>query len=185
MSELFDLFIGFGRAGLFGFGGGPSMIPLIQVEVVEVYRWLTPTEFLDAFAFGNALPGPIATKLAGYVGYQVAGIAGAMVALLGITAPTIVAMVALAGFYLRYRESALMINFLRGVRPVVIALLMLVVWDFAPSALGHPERWLANWPLVTLALAAFIATLRYKVHPALLIVIGGLLGILFLRGWQV
>ena len=53
------------------------MIPLIQEEVVNAQAWLTQDEFVDAFAFGNSLPGPIATKIAGYVGYQVAGVGGA------------------------------------------------------------------------------------------------------------
>jgi chromate transporter len=170
--------VAFARVGLFGFGGGPSMIPLVRVEVVEIHGWLTRAEFLDAFAFGNALPGPIATKLAGYVGFQVAGVLGAAVALLGITAPTIVAIVALASLYLRYKDRAFVQDFLSGVRPVVVALLALVVWDFAPSALLAFDAWLANWPLWLIALLALAATLRFDLHPALLIVLGGGAGLL-------
>jgi chromate transporter len=176
--ELLTLFVAFARVGLFGFGGGPSMIPLVQVEVVEIHGWLTRTEFLDAFAFGNALPGPIATKLAGYVGYQVAGVAGAAVALLAITGPTIVAIIALASLYLRYKDRAFVQDFLYGVRPVVVALLALVVWDFAPSALLALEAWWANWPLWLVTAAALVTSLRTDVHPALLIVLGGGAGLL-------
>jgi chromate transporter len=183
MTELLELFYSFAKVGLFGFGGGPSMIPLIQAEVVEVRGWLSRPEFLDAFALGNALPGPIATKLAGYVGYQVAGISGAIMGLLGITLPTILAMVALASVYTRYRDHLVLVNFLRGVRPVVVALLAMVVWDFAPSALGRPAEWLENWPLLLLVAVSLVLTLRFKVHPALLIVLGGLAGVLFLGGY--
>ena len=185
MSDLLELFYAFARVGIFGFGGGPSMIPLIQAEVVETREWLTRAQFLDAFAFGNALPGPIATKLAGYVGYQVGGIAGALAGLLGITAPTIAAMVALAGAFARHRDHPAVANFLRGVRPVVVALLLLVVWDFAPEALGDVASWPGNWPLLLITLAALVLTIRFKVHPALLIVAGGLFGMLFLRGWTI
>jgi chromate transporter len=175
--ELWELFVSFGRAGLFGFGGGPSMIPLIQVEVVELRGWLSPQAFLDAFAFGNALPGPIATKLAGYVGYQVAGAAGAFVALLAITAPTIAMMLALAGAYARYRERRLVQSFLAGVRPVVVALLALVVWDFLPTAfLVDDDPW-RNLPLVGITLGSLYLALRRDPHPALLIVVGGVLGL--------
>jgi chromate transporter len=180
MTALLELFYSFAKVGLFGFGGGPSMIPLIQVEVVQVRGWLTREEFLDAFAFGNALPGPIATKLAGYVGYQIAGIPGAAAGLLGVTVPTIIAMIALASFYARFREHPAMRSFLKGVRPVVIALLLLVVWDFAPSALGMPPEWAANWLLWLLVALAFVLTVRFNIHPATLIVAGGLIGILFL-----
>ncbi|MBA2666244.1 MAG: chromate transporter [Trueperaceae bacterium] len=179
MTDLLDLLISFARAGIFGFGGGPSMIPLIQVEVVDLRGWLTPAEFLDAFAFGNALPGPIATKLAGYVGYQVAGFAGAMVALLAITAPTIVAMLALASLYERYRHTRIVRDFLGGVRPVVVALLAVVVWDFAAPALLPSGATASDWPLWLIAAAALVATLRTSLHPALLIVLGGVTGLVF------
>lgn len=178
--KLLELLISFGRAGLFGFGGGPAMIPLIQVEVVELRGWLTRQEFLDAFAFGNALPGPIATKLAGYVGFQVAGWPGATVALLALTMPTILIMVALGSAYVRYKDHLAVVRFLRGVRPIVIALLLLVVWDFAESALGPPSSWLANWSLWLLAIGSFVASVKLRVHPALLIVVGGFFGMVFL-----
>lgn len=178
MIDLWELFVSFGRAGLFGFGGGPSMIPLIQVEVVELRAWLSPQAFLDAFAFGNALPGPIATKLAGYVGYQVAGVAGAFVALLAITAPTIVLMLALAGAYARYRERRLVQSFLAGVRPVVVALLALVVWDFLPTAFLVDDDLWRNLPLLGITLGSLYLALRRDPHPALLIVVGGVLGLL-------
>jgi chromate transporter len=179
--EILRLFYAFAKVGVFGFGGGPSMIPLIQEEVVEVQGWLTRDEFLDAFAFGNTLPGPIATKMAGYVGYQVAGIFGATAGLLGITVPTIIAMIALGSLYLRYRDSTVFTGFLRGVRPVVIALLALVVYQFAPRAFGTPQQWLGNWFLWLLAIAAFALSIRFNAHPALLIVAGGVIGIVFLR----
>ena len=178
MTDVWEVFVSFARAGLFGFGGGPSMIPLIQVEVVELRGWLSRDAFLDAFAFGNALPGPIATKLAGYVGYQVAGVAGAAAGLVGITVPTILAMIALASAYARFRDHELVRRFLAGVRPVVVALLALVVWDFAPSALAVAPVWWANLPLWAIAAVTVWVSLRRDPHPALLIVVGGLLGLL-------
>lgn len=157
------------------------MIPLIQEEVVEIQGWLSQEEFLDAFAFGNSLPGPIATKMAGYVGYKVAGIAGATMGVIGVAVPTVIAMIALGALYLRYRENPVFASFLKGVRPVVIALLALVVYEFAPKAFGLPPQWLANWALWLLAILAFALAARFNVHPAVLIVVGGVVGILFLR----
>lgn len=180
--EILRLFYSFAKVGLFGFGGGPSMIPLIQEEVVEIQAWLTREEFLDAFAFGNALPGPIATKLAGYVGYKVAGPGGALSGLLGMTLPTILAMLALGSLYFRFRDAPQVMGFLRGVRPVVVALLLMVVWQFVPSAFGPPSQWLSSWALWLLAAAAFVLAVFYNVHPALLIVAGGLLGVYLIRG---
>jgi chromate transporter len=179
-NRLVALAAAFGRVGLFGFGGGPSFIPLIQREV-EAHGWLTREAFLDAFGFGNALPGPIATKLAGYVGYRVAGWPGALVALLALTGPSIVAIVALAALYARYREADLVVGFLTGLRPVVIALLLLTVLAFVPSALGPPRAWRANLLPWGIALAAFVVALTLDIHPGLLILAGGLTGLLARR----
>jgi chromate transporter len=171
-----ELAAAFGRVGLFGFGGGPSFIPLIQREV-EAHGWLTKEEFLEAFAFGNALPGPIATKLAGYVGFRVAGWSGAGVALLALTGPSIVAMVALAALYVRYQDADAVVGFLTGLRPVVIALLVLTVLAFVPSALGAPRAWRGQWLPWCIAVGAFLAALTLGVHPGLLILAGGIVGL--------
>src|SRR5690606_17857743 len=88
LRELWDLFVAFTRAGLFGYGGGPGSIPLIKREVVDIYHWMTDEQFAEALAFGNALPGPIATKLATYVGFHVAGTPGAVAGVAGIVLPT-------------------------------------------------------------------------------------------------
>lgn len=174
--RLLDLTVAFGKVGLFGFGGGPSFIPLIEREVAA-HGWLTREDFLDAFAFGNALPGPIATKLSGFVGHRVAGWPGAAVALLALSAPTIVAMVALAALYAQYREATAVEGFLRGLRPVVIALLVLTVTGFAPSALGALRAWRTNAFRWLVFIAAFVAAVALDVHPGLLIVAGGLAGL--------
>jgi len=179
--QVLNLFVAFVKVGVFGFGGGPSMIPLIQQEVVEAQGWLSKEEFIDAFAFGSTLPGPIATKMAGYVGYQVAGIPGAIAGLLGVTVPTIVAMILLGTLYLRYQKNPAIDGFMKGVRPVVIALLALVVYQFAPKALGTPEVWASNWFLWLIAIGAFAASIVLNIHPAFLIVLGGIVGIVFLR----
>lgn len=179
--ELLRIVWSFTKVGVFGFGGGPSMIPLIQEEVVEIRSWLSQEEFLDAFAFGNALPGPIATKMAGYVGFKVAGWPGAAAGLIGIAVPTILAMIALAGLYARFRDLGSVEAFLKGVRPVVIALLALVVWQFAPKALGAPSQLASNLLPWTIAIAAFVASVRLGIHPAYLIVAGGAAGLVWMR----
>src|SRR5690606_38965392 len=184
-----ELFISFARVSLFGFGGGPSMIPLGRAEVVEGRGWLTPEAFLDAFAFGNALPGPIVTKLSAYVGHQVAGWPGAAAALAGATLPTMLLILLAVRLVLRGKENQWLRAAIDGIRPVVVALLLLVAWDFAPRALGLAAAagldadLLAavgrSWPLWAIAAASLVATVRFKVHPVPLIVVGAALGVLF------
>lgn len=186
-----ELFISFARVSLFGFGGGPSMIPLVRAEVVEGRGWLTPEAFLDAFAFGNALPGPIITKLSAYVGHQVAGWPGAAAALAGATLPTMALILLAIRLVMHGKENPWLRAAIDGIRPVVVALLLLVAWDFAPRALGiangagaGPDAGLvaavrAAWPLWAIAIASLIATVRFNVHPVPLIVVGAALGLLF------
>ena len=70
MQEVFVLFYAFAKVGILGFGGGHSIIPLIQVEVVNNYKWLNIGEFTDALAMANSLPGPITTKMSSVGGIQ-------------------------------------------------------------------------------------------------------------------
>ena len=165
------------------------MIPLVRAEVVEGRGWLTPEAFLDAFAFGNALPGPIVTKLSAYVGHQVAGWPGAAAALAGATLPTMLLILLAVRLVLRGKENQWLRAAIDGIRPVVVALLLLVAWDFAPRALGLAAAagldadLLAavgrSWPLWAIAAASLVATVRFKVHPVPLIVVGAALGVLF------
>jgi chromate transporter len=170
----------FGRVGLLGFGGGPAFIPLLQREV-EAAGWMSREDFVDALAFGNALPGPIATKMAGHVGHRVAGVAGVVVANLALIVPTVVMMLALASAYLLYRDHPAVAATLTGIRPVVIALLLATVLQFLPAAWGRARDWRANWPTYPLAVVAFAAAAWGGVHPAILIVVGGAVG-MALRG---
>lgn len=179
LARLLALTVAFGRVGLLGFGGGPSFIPLIEREVLA-RRWMTRDAFLDAFAFGNALPGPIATKLAGYVGYRVAGAVGAAVALLALSVPTIVAMALLALVFVGGPDLPAMERFLAGLRPVVITLLVMTVVGFAPSALGGADARERAWRW-GIALGAFALGAFVDVHPAFLIVAGGALGLVLAR----
>ena len=80
----------FTKVGILGYGGGPSMVPLVKAEVVDLYGWMTDTEFADALAMGYALPGPIATKIAAVVGFRVGGVLGSIAALAGMVLPSLV-----------------------------------------------------------------------------------------------
>ena len=178
MTILWQLFISFTRASLAGFGGGPSMITLIQNEVVDLRGWLTSTELLDAYAFANTLPSPIATKLAAFVGYQQAGYAGVAAALIGVSIPTAILTIGVAALFLRYRENKLLVRFLLGVRPVVLALLMYVVWHFMPETFGHSvKEWLGNWHLLLMAAVSVVLLVRFKLHPLPLIIGGAIIGL--------
>ncbi|MDP2309797.1 MAG: chromate transporter [Pseudomonadota bacterium] len=161
------------RIGLFGFGGGPSVIPLIRHECVERYGWMTDAELLDALAFGNALPGPIAVKLAAHVGMHAGGAVGCAVALAALNIPSIAMMLALAALYSRYRDAPGVAGAMAGVRPAVVGLLAYTAWSLAPDGVRNTSGGL-------LAGAAF-AALLFKVHPAVVMAAAMGIGALFLR----
>jgi len=160
-----QLFLAFLRIGLLGFGGGPSMIPLVRAEAVTRYAWMNDEEFGDVLAIGNTLPGPIATKMAGYIGYRVGGVVGCVNAVLAVILPCIVAMVLLLGLFTRYRDQRWIQGMSEGVVPVVMIMMAQLTWDFwqkSRAALG----WIA-----TLFMGLVAGGLIYwlDVHPGLVI----------------
>ena len=95
MKKHWHIFIAFFRVGMLGFGGGPASIPLIQREVVQKYHWMDDEEFSDILAIANTLPGPVATKLAGYIGYRVSGWIGMLNSLIASVIPTVILLIIL------------------------------------------------------------------------------------------
>jgi chromate transporter len=146
------------------------MIPLMQAECVNA-GWVTEEQFLEGLAAGNALPGPIATKMAVYVGWNEAGVAGLFAAVIGVTLPSLILMAVFSSLLLRYRDHRLVVGALAGVKPAVIGMLAFVAWDLAPAGITGVGS-------AILAVVAFVA-LVMKLHPAVVMVgammIGGLL----------
>ncbi|MFS8580046.1 MAG: chromate transporter, partial [Novibacillus thermophilus] len=99
------IFSAFFIANILGYGGGPATIPLVQREVVNRYGWMNTEEFGEVLALGNALPGPIATKMAGYIGFEQAGLLGAVVALFATVAPSLMIMIAFLQILHRFKDS--------------------------------------------------------------------------------
>jgi len=172
MTSLWRIFLAFLRCGLFGYGGGPSMIPLLQEEVVDVNRWLSTEEFVDALAMGYSLPGPIALKMATYVGYKLAGVLGLLSAVLGISLPGLVLMLALSVLFFQFRDHPKVQAALQAVRPCVVGLLAMVIYNIWPSAINR------RWDSALIAIATLIIVTVLKVHPALAILAATVLGII-------
>ncbi|HEX7065570.1 MAG TPA: chromate transporter [Bacillales bacterium] len=130
MNQQVSLFMAFFRVGIFGYGGGPSMIPLVQKEVVEKHEWIDEQDFSDLLALGNTLPGPIATKMAGYIGYRVAGFSGMINAVLATILPTIILMIVLLTTLDAFSNQPWVKGMTYGVMPVVGVMLGVLTWQF-------------------------------------------------------
>jgi len=118
-----ELFWSFFQVGLFSIGGGYAAMPLIQNQAVEIHPWLTMTGFADIMAIAEMTPGPIALNAATFVGIQVAGLPGALIATIGCIFPSCIIVMALAYVYYRFRGLSVMQGILAGLRPAVIAMI--------------------------------------------------------------
>src|SRR5699024_811352 len=163
-------------ANILGYGGGPATIPLIEHEVVNRYEWYTTQEFSEMVALGNGLPGPIATKLAAFIGYDQGGVLGAFIGLFATVAPTLIMMIALIGLLLKFKESPKVEKLTKIVRPTIAVLLGVMTYSFVADSVGQ-TGWIHT---VILVILSYFALEIRKVSPTY-VVIGALLyGGLFL-----
>lgn len=165
MMLYWNMFTAFFIPGILGYGGGPASIPLVENEVVQRFEWMSVQEFSEVLALANSLPGPIATKLAGYIGYEVAGIPGAVVAVFATVAPSLILMILLLGILYKYKDSPKVKRLTLYVRPVIAILLGLMAWRFfADSYEG-----IGIWQTAFLIVASYVLLERFKIHPAFVI----------------
>lgn len=123
--KLGTLFITFFKIGLFSFGGGYAILPLIKKEVVDIHGWITMSQFTDMVAVSQVTPGPISVNTATYVGYVVTGNGlGAVIATLGLATPSIIIMLVFSRFFLKFRNNRYIDNSFKGLRIVVVGLIL-------------------------------------------------------------
>lgn len=160
------IFLAFFIPGIVGYGGGPASIPLVENEVVGRYGWLSVTEFSEVLAMGNALPGPIATKMAGYIGFQQGGIFGAAIGIFATVAPSLILMIILLSVLNRHKDSPKVKRMTNYVRPTIAVLLGVMTLNFFTTA----YEGIGILQTLILIVASFILLEKWKVHPAFVIV---------------
>lgn len=170
------LFLAFLIPGIVGYGGGPASIPLVENEVVKHYGWMSVNEFSEMLALANALPGPIATKLAGYVGYQQAGIVGVLVAEFASVAPSLILMLGLLGLLYKFKDSPKVKRMTLYIRPTIAVLLGIMAYSFFAESFNG----VGSWQTLGLIIASFLLLEKWKVHPAYVILASLVYGALFL-----
>lgn len=127
MKTLFKMFLTFARIGGFTFGGGYAMLPMLQREVVEKYKWATNDELLDYYAIGQCTPGVIAVNTATFIGYKLKGIPGAIFATLGVVTPSMIIIGLIAAFISNFRDLEVVQWAFSGIRAAVVALILSAV----------------------------------------------------------
>ena len=176
MGVLFQLFLSYLKIGFFGFGGGYAMLSLIHSEVVVRNGWLTNGEFSDIVAISQMTPGPIAINSATYIGYEVAGVLGSVVATVAVCLPALTIMMLITRFFLRLRDNRYVKGVVIGMRPVVIGMIasaaLLLIFPHSAEGRSFIDGW--SWAIFIATLLASVKT----VNPILLIVLSAVAGVL-------
>ncbi len=171
MRESLSLFYSFFKIGLFTFGGGYAMIPLVQREVVRK-GWILEDQFLELLTLAQSAPGPLALNTAVFVGYRVKGYRGVALSVFGIILPSFVIILIIAIYLHSFRDNHVVAAVFKGIRPAVVALMLTPVFGFS-KGLG--------WKRGVLAVVAAFLVWYFSISPVYLIIFGALGGIAW--GW--
>ena len=165
-----QLLFSFLKIGLFAFGGGYAMIPLIQSEILG-QGWLSAQEFANIVAVSQMTPGPIAINAATFVGYRICGLGGATVATLGVIIPPFFLTLVVSKLFYTFQERSLVQGVFSGIRPAVIALISSAAIFLVPSSIMTLSQGI-------IALLTTIVILRTRISPLVLIFLGGMFGVI-------
>lgn len=167
------------KIGLLGFGGGYAMLSMIQFEVVEKHAWMTMSEFADVVALSQMTPGPISINCATYVGYQVGGIFGSLLASFSIVLPSLILLYFVLKFLFKHKDNFIIKTTLRDLKPFIAglifaaAMLMMNKTTFSDFGLGE------NNISVIICAVTFVAIFFFKVNPMIMIALSGVAGLVF------
>jgi chromate transporter len=169
-----SLFWSFLEIGTFTIGGGYAMLPLIQKEVIDRRKWMSPDDFMDGLALSQSLPGPIAVNIAAHTGYRLAGLPGAIAAVLGAVIPSFISILLISIFLYQFHQQPLWNRIFLGVRPAVVALIAASLFK-----LGQMSK--LTWKISWLPVVVFIAISFFNISPVIMILLACITGMVFLR----
>ncbi len=171
---LLKLFLTFFRIGLFTFGGGYAMIPLMKSEIVDRHRWLTDEEMADIIGVAQTCPGVFAINMGTYVGYKLARTLGGIAASLGVALPSFVIILLIAMFFSHFSDNPVVAAIFRGIRPAVVALIAVPTFNMARTVgIGLSNCWIP--------IASALAIWAFGVSPILIIIAAGIGGYIYGR----
>lgn len=174
IAKLTELFIAFFKVGLLSFGGGYTLIPLIQQQVVEVNKWATQDEFMKILGASQAIPGAISIKFATYIGYKEAGFLGVIATIIGSFIVPIATILILFNVLKIVETLPIADRVLKGIKSVTWGLII----GFGVQAMMATSM---NFKNVVIGVGALIAIVAFNISPALIIIISGVIGFLVYR----
>ncbi len=172
IKELINLFFAFFRIGAFTFGGGYAMLPMLEKEIVEKYKWATLEEILDYFAIGQCTPGIIAVNTATFVGYKNKGIVGGIVATLGVITPSLIIISIIATILSAIYENPIVQHAFSGIGVAVCAILIQAIIKMGKSGLVDKLTWI-------IGIGAFLLSLIFDISTIIIIILAGVIGVVY------
>ncbi|MBR2566078.1 MAG: chromate transporter [Paenibacillus sp.] len=175
---IIQIFLTFLRIGPVTFGGGYAMIPVIEREVVVKRGWVKPQDVTDVFAIAQSVPGAIALNSATFIGYTIAGVVGAIAALIGVLLPTFIIVIVLSIFYLSFHGNPFVDAAFHGMSAAIVALIVYAAIKIGRTAVFDKTT------LITAGVTVFVLYFL-KVHPIIIIGLGMLIGIMQIKGKEI
>ena len=174
MNLYLNRFLIFLKIGLFTFGGGYAMIPLIEAEIVNRKNWISKEDFLDLLAVAQSCPGVFAINISVFIGYRLRGVKGGLLCALGTALPSFIIILLIAMFFHQFKDNPYVAAMFRGIRPAVVALIAIPTFNMAKKAkLNRYTFWI---PVVSALLIWLLG-----VSPILIILAAGICGFIYGR----
>ena len=171
----------FGTLGVIGFGGPVAHVAMMERSAVHERGWITRQRFLDALAATNLIPGPNSTEMAIHLGYLRAGVAGAVGSGLSFILPAFFMMLGLSWAYFRYETSPAVGDFFYGIKPAVVALILVTAYRLFLTGVGAPRSFVArtgDWRLLAIFAVGLGLSLAYPGLEVAVLLAAGLTGLL-------
>lgn len=183
MSKLLDLFFSFFKIGLFAVGGGPATIPYLM-DLTEAKDWYTMKELTNMIAISESTPGPLGINMATYAGFTTAGVAGGIIATLGLVTPSVIVIIIIARFLNNFSENRYVKAAFSGIRPAVTALIAMAVYNLCKVSLfvETDAGFVPAVKTMILAIVVFFAMQNKKLkklHPACWLLAAAVIGVAF------
>lgn len=167
---LIEIFLTFFKLGAISFGGGYAMVSLIEHETVKVRKWINHEEVVDVFAVAGSLPGAIGLNASALVGYNVAGVPGAIAAMLGNLSPSVGIVLTLSILFSKINANPAVQAAFNGLRPAIIALITYSAYKIGKTAIQ-------DFYCIAIFIGAFYGMMLTKINPIFIIILGALAGI--------
>lgn len=170
MKQLWDLFAVFFKIGLFTFGGGYAMLPLLQDELVRRRQWVTDAELMDYYSIGQCTPGIIAINVATFIGYKQKGKLGGSISTLGMVMPSLIIIMLAAGVLARYMHNPYLGYAFAGIRIAVTALIL-------NTLIGLWKKGIEDKKGIAIFLGSILLLCVFKLSAVWIVLLAALIGL--------